>query len=67
MILKPTQRKSFERALASAKGVEERLAFLEQLASTSPQLRDRVAQLRTRQTYLITLAEQALAADSASE
>lgn len=67
MILSPSQRKSFERSLAASKAVEAKIAFLEQLAQTSPQLRDRVQQLRTRQQYLITLAEQALAADSVIE
>lgn len=66
MILTPAQRKSCERALAAAKGEEERIAYLEQLAAVSPPMQERVRNLRERQKWLIEFNQTALAADDAS-
>lgn len=66
MILTPAQRKALERTLATAKAEEERIAFMEQLATAAPTYAERVAAHRQRQQYLINLATIALAADAAS-
>lgn len=65
-ILKPASRKALERALASVREVESSLAYLEDIASVSPLYKERVQQLRDRQTYLTQLAERGLIADSSS-
>lgn len=64
MILTPAQRKSAERALAAVSNLEKRIEFLEQVASISPEYKERVEALRVRQQYVIELAKLAIAADS---
>lgn len=66
MILSPTQRRSLERALALAKGTEDRLDYFEKLSAVSPALEERTKILRERQRYLISLSELALTADTAT-
>lgn len=64
MILTSAQRKSAERALAAVSNLEKRIEFLEQVASISPEYKERVEALRVRQQYVIELAKLAIAADS---
>lgn len=66
MILKPQQRKALERALASTRELEDKLAYLEQIAEHSPLYQERVRQLRERQQYNQKLAQVAITADSTS-
>jgi hypothetical protein len=66
MILTPAQRKSCERALATAVGEEQRIAYLETLASVSPAMAERVKQLRERQKWITEFSQTAIAADDAS-
>jgi hypothetical protein len=65
VILSPTQRKSCERALALAVAEDERIAYLEKLASVSPQMAERVKQLRERQKWVTEFCQTALSADDA--
>lgn len=66
MILTPAQRKTLERALATATAEEERITYLETLAKVSPPMQERVRNLRDRQRWLLEFAQAALAADDAS-
>jgi len=66
-VLKPLQRKAFERSLASVQEAEQGLTFLNSIAQVSPQYAERAKQLRDRQTYLKALGEAALIADSSSQ
>lgn len=66
MILQPAQRKSCERALATAHAEEERIAYLEKLAAVSPAMAERVKQLRERQKWIMEFCQTAIAADDAS-
>lgn len=66
MILKPAQRTALERALSMLNSVEEPLAFMETIANVSPLYQERVKQQRERNTYVKTLAETAIVADSSS-
>ena len=65
MILTPSQRKAVEKALAIATGEEQRLAYLEKLASVNPSMAQRVADMRTKQKWALDFAKTALAADDA--
>jgi hypothetical protein len=66
MILKPTQRAALERALSTVKSLDDAIRYMEEIAKVSPIYQERVAQMRDRQRYLITLAETAITADSSS-
>jgi hypothetical protein len=66
MILTPAQRKSCERALATAHTEEDRISYLEKLAAVSPAMAERVKQLRERQQWIIQFTQTALSADDAS-
>lgn len=66
MILTPAQRKSCEKAMAIAHAEEKRIAYLEQLASVSPAMAERVANLRDRQRWILEFTKTAITADDAS-
>ncbi len=66
MILTPSQRKQLEKSMAIAHGEEERIAYLEKLASVSPAMQERVRNLRDRQKWILEFTQTAISADDAS-
>lgn len=60
MILTPPQVKTFEKAVAAAASVLQKIEFLEKLAEADPNIRERVETAKAQHHFLSTLATLAL-------
>lgn len=67
MILKPAERKAFEKALSAVTDVTQKLAYLNELAKVSPELTARLESINSQHEYLRTLAQLALDLDAATD
>ena len=65
MILKPQQRKVFEKGLATVSATLQKLQFLQGLAEASPELAERLKPILSQHEFLTALATLALELDSA--
>lgn len=67
MILKPAERKAFEKALATVTTVQQKLSFLKELSAASPELAARLESTLSQHEFLQTLATLALELDAATD
>lgn len=67
MILKPAERKAFEKALATVLDVSQKLAFLQQLSEASPELAARLESITSQHEFLQRVSQLALDLDAATD
>ena len=67
MILKPAERKAFEKALATVAAVQSKLAFLDELSAASPELAARLESIKSQHEFLRSISQLALDLDAATD